>query len=105
MMRRLQSLRGAALMTPLLLAGLTAPSAFAQTATMDLTPPETAAAGSTIAVKWSGPMRIHGYIPEWAIRVAIAASTHAWTVVPYWETPDGRMSDVSSGARVTVNVQ
>ena len=42
--------------------------------------------------------------PQWAIAVPVPAGNHTWTVVPYWDTPYGRMSDVSSGATVTVNL-
>jgi hypothetical protein len=43
-------------------------------------------------------------VPDWAVTVTVPAGQHTWIVTPYWETDNGRMLDVSSGARVTVTV-
>jgi hypothetical protein len=43
-------------------------------------------------------------VPSWTKEVTVAAGEYTWIVTPYWETPSGRMIDVSSGARITVKV-
>jgi hypothetical protein len=39
---------------------------------------------------------------DWS--ATVGAGDHAWLVVPYWETDNGRMIDASLGARVTLRV-
>lgn len=40
----------------------------------------------------------------WTKEVEVSAGEYSWIVSPYWNTPSGRMIDVSSGARITVRV-
>jgi hypothetical protein len=35
---------------------------------------------------------------------ALARGTHAWFVIPYWETPEGRVIDDNRGARATATI-